>query len=213
MSSYLHNYLINHYKGKYRLKAPYDTVLNDFPRDLKGNYSTEDIYIDCYNGIKIFYYGNRILELYCPSKQRGRNIISELQKQFGNEIIFNVNENDREVVFKFKNSDMDKIEKVVKIKTSGASISPFSQKNLPKSDYKISDDKLNRYKNIIDNKPEIDKLSLGHMMKRYIESLATKNNPYDQVIKDMKRKCMSYKQYIDYIGKWDEFLEILQNEL
>ena len=50
-------------------------------------------------------------------------------------------------------------------------------------------------------------------MKKYIESLATKNNPYDQIIKDMKRKCMSYKQYIDYIGKWDEFLEVLQNEL
>lgn len=108
---------------------------------------------------------------------------------------------------------MDKIEKVVKIKTSGASISPFSQKNLPKSDYKISDDKLNRYKNIIENRPEINKLSLGHMMKKYIESLATKNNPYDQIIKDMKRKCMNYKQYIDYIGKWDEFLEVLENEL
>lgn len=108
---------------------------------------------------------------------------------------------------------MDKIEKVVKIKTSGASISPFSQKNLPKSDYKISDDKLERYKNIIENRPEINKLSLGYMMKKYIELLATKNNPYDQIIKDMKRKCMSYKQYIDYIGKWDEFLEVLENEL
>lgn len=108
---------------------------------------------------------------------------------------------------------MDKIEKVVKIKTSGASISPFSQKNLPKSDYKISDDKLKRYKNIIENRPEIDKLSLGHTMKKYIESLATKKQPYDKIIKDMRRNCMSYKQYIDYIGKWDEFLEVLENEL
>lgn len=188
-------------------------ILNDFPRDLKGNYSTEDVYIDCYYGIQIFYYGNRILELYCPSKQRGRNIISEIQEQFGNDIIFNITENDKELTFRFKNSDMDKIERIVKIKTSGASISPFSQKNLPKSDYEISDDKLERYKNIIENKPEIDKLSLGHMMKKYLQSLATKKKPYDKIIRDMKMNCMNYKQYIDYIGKWDDFLDYLKIEL
>ena len=153
------------------------------------------------------------MELYCPSKQRGRNIISEIQEQFGDGIISDTTENDKEIIFRFKNSDMDKIENVVKIKTSGASISPFSQKNLPKSDYKISDDKLDRYKNIIENKQEIDKLSIGHMMKKYLQSLANKKRPYEHIIKDMKMNCMNYKQYIDYIGKWDDFLEYLKKEL
>jgi hypothetical protein len=51
------SYLISKYKGTYRLLTEFDRTTNDFPRDLSGNFSDNDIYIKCANKIKVFYVG------------------------------------------------------------------------------------------------------------------------------------------------------------
>jgi hypothetical protein len=185
----------------------------EFPRDLKGNFSTEDLYIDCQKGVKIFYYGSGILVAYFPSKQRGKNILKQIQEDLGNDVVYNIVESDSELEFKFKKNVADNIIPYLNPKTSGSNVSPFSTKNLPKSDYKISEDKLLAYNNLIENKGEISTLEIAHMSKKFLESIATKKNTIKMINQDMKQHCMKPKQYIDYIGKWDEYLEFLDKNL
>ena len=135
------NYLIQHYKGIYRLKSPIDLLTNSFPREYNGKFADNDIYIDCYNNIQIYVYGHGILEAYIPSLQKGRNIIKSIKNDLGNDIIFHIIETDAEVIFRFKNDKMKKLEKYLKPKTNGARISPFSVRNIKtKTKYKITDE-------------------------------------------------------------------------
>lgn len=69
------NYLIKHYKGKYRILCDVCEDTNDFPKKLNGTYEDIDCYISCENGVKIFSYGRGVLEVYVPSIQKGRNIL------------------------------------------------------------------------------------------------------------------------------------------
>lgn len=81
------SFLIDKFKGKYKLLTPYDLSTNDFPRKLNGTLEDIDVYIDCKNDIKIFYYGKRgMLEVYIPSIGRGRNIIKSIYTEFVDDI-------------------------------------------------------------------------------------------------------------------------------
>ena len=186
------SFLIDKFKGKYRLIAPYDLSKNDFPRKLNGTLEDIDVYIDCRNDIQIFYYGKRgLLEAYIPSLGRGRNIIKGIYSEFVqdiesspyfsiiekedkdgklvkinlynydslyhdkelNNIIIDICETDEEVLFKFHWDKMEQLEKYFKPKTSAANRSPFSIKNLPKTEYNIPDEDLDAYKNIVSKIP------------------------------------------------------------
>lgn len=75
-------FMMDKFKGKYRLQTEVDQITNDFPRDLNGTYSDHDIYIDCLSGTRIFYYGKGYLDAYIPSLGRGRNIIKAIYSDF-----------------------------------------------------------------------------------------------------------------------------------
>ena len=88
-----------------------------------------------------------------------------------NSIIWNVVETDSEVLFRFNSKHMDALEKYLKPKTSGANISPFSSKNLPKNkNYKIPDEEFVTYKNIVDKIPQERILILTHMTNKFINN-------------------------------------------
>lgn len=246
------SFLVDKFKGKYRLKAPYDISTNTFPRDLKGNYSEHDIYVDCLNGIKIFYFGCRgVLEAYIPSLGKGRNIIKAIYSDFVkpieeseyfstiqrknkqdelisinsynydtlykdsklNEIINTIIETDEEVLFRFKYDKMELLEKYLKPKTNAPKRSPFSTKNLPKRTYNIPDEELKPYKEIVSKIPPERILSISHTTDNFIKSLATKKTSLDDIKADMKLKCLKGKEYIHYIGKWNEYIKYLNTEL
>lgn len=121
---------------------------------------------------------------------------------------------DSEVLFRFHQKDADKIIPLLKPKTNGANISPFSSKNLPKNKtYKIPDEELSLYKNIVQNVPKECILTLTHMTQSFIKSLATKKNTMDDIKADMAMKGLKGKEYIHSIGKWNEYLEYLKTEL
>lgn len=201
---------MSHYKGKYRIKCEWDKATNQFPRKLDGTYEDIDCYIDCYKNIKIYYYGRSVLEVYIPSIIRGNNIIKAINDELGN-IIFDIQRTDTEVLFKFKTKDIDALEKYLKPKTSGSSISPFSSKNLPKNkEYKIPDEELLSYKNIIEKIGRKRILDISHKTKDYLKFLATKNNTWDDIKADMALKGLSGKNYIHSIGKWDEYINYLE---
>ena len=205
------NYLISHYKGKYRIKCEYDKTINQFPRKLDGTYEDIDCYIDCYNNIKIFYFGKSTLEAYIPSKGRGHNIVKLIEDDLGKEVIYNKEENDSEVLFHFKAKDMSKIEKYLRPKTSGSSISPFSSKNLPKNKlYKIPDEDLVYYRNIVEKIGRKQIIALSHITNSYLKFLITKTTTWEDIKADMALKGLSGKNYIHSIGKWKEYIKYLE---
>lgn len=128
-------------------------------------------------------------------------------------IIFDIEETDSEVLFKFKYVNSNKIIPLMKPKTSGAGISPFSIKNLPKSDFKIPDSDLDIYKQIISNIPRTDFLSIKNITNDYLKTLCSKRNAFDKIKADMRLKGLKAKEYIYVIGKWEEYIKYLNRHL
>lgn len=206
--------MYNKYKGVYRIKCPYDLSTNQFHRKLDGTLEDIDTYISCQHGNKVFYYGSGILQAYIPSIIRGHNIIKYINENFGQDTIFDIEENDSEILFKFKSKHDNDIIPLLKPRTSGANISPFSTKNLPlNKDYKIPDEDLDRYKNIVAKIPRERILDLSHRTNSFIKSLATKKNPTEKIKADMALKGLKGKEYIHSIGKWDKYIKYLEKNI
>lgn len=206
------SYLIDKFKGTYRILPEIDTSTNDFPRKLNGTYEDIDCYISCQHGVRIYYYGNKFLQAYVPSLQRGNNVIKLIQEIDSN-LISNIHRTDSEVEFMFKYSDSDKIIPLLKPKTSGSGISPFSSKNRPKSAYVIPDEDLSVYKNIVQNIPQNELIRISHITNNFIKSLSTKKNSIENIKADMKLKGLKGKEYIHCIGKWNEYIKCLKDNI
>ncbi len=206
------SYLIDKFKGKYRIKAPINSVTNDFDRKLNGTYEDVDLYIDCMNDIKVFYYGSGILEVYIPSLQKGHNIIKKINS-INKNMIFSIIETDKEIMFKFKYANSKEIIPLLKPRISGANISPYSTKNLPKKQYFIPKEELCKYDKIIAIIPKKDILTITHMTNKFIKSLTTKKYTMEDIKADMKFKCLKGKEYIYAIGKWEDYIKFLQDNI
>ena len=249
------NYLITHYKGKYRILCDVCEDTNDFPKKLDGTYEDIDCYISCENGVKIFSYGRGVLEAYIPGLQKGKNILRlyyrdsinksntisttkeyDIEKngstyhvtkenvsiidevlymeQLKNDkTIFNLCFTDEEVLFRFKAKDMNVFEKYLKPRTFGANLSPFSVKNRPKTKYIISDKDQIAYKEIIKKLPKDKLFLIGKYTKDYLKSLANKKNTLEQIQADMRLKGLKPRDYIHSIGKWNEFMKYLGEQI
>ena len=205
-------YLYDKFKGIYRLKVPIDSNTNDYCRKLNGTYEDVDMYIDCQFGNKVFHFGGNILQAYIPSLQRGHNILKKLE-EIDKFLIFDIEETDSEVLFKFKYVNSDIIIPLLKPRTSGAGISPYSVKNLPKSSYTIPDEDLVLYKNTVAKIPPERILTITHSTNNFIKSLATKKNPMENIKADMRKKCLKGKEYIHSIGKWQEYIQYLRDNI
>lgn len=203
------SYLTDKFKGIYRIRCETDQWTNDYPRKLNGQYEDIDLYVSCMYGNKIFYYGKSTLQAYIPSLQRGHNILKQIEPS----LVFDIEESDSEVLFKFKYVDSDKIIPLLKPKTSGSSISPFSTKNLPKSDYKILDEDFYHYQEIVSKIPKDKVLDITHNSNRFLKTLVTKKNSWDDIRADMKLKCMKPREYIHSIGKWDSYIQFLRENI
>ena len=207
-------YLQTKFKGIYRLKYPIDKRNNQFPRKLNGAYEDADVYIDCRYGNKVFHYGRSTLEAYIPSLGRGHNIVKKIEEEYGDGIIFGLHETDAEIYFYFDFKNSDKVIPLLKPKTNGANTSPFSPKNLPKNKaYKIPDEQLKPYKEIVDKLPKNMRIRLTHTTNDYIKTLATKKNPIEDIKSDMLMKGLKPKEYIHSICKWDSYIKFLDKNL
>lgn len=218
------NHYLMKYKGTYRILAELDKNTNDIPRNSNGEIATgyDDLYISCQYGNKIFTYGHdtngrMLLTAYIPSIGRGRNIKKTMDEQ--GIAYTNYVETDEEVEFRFKAKDIESIARLLKAKTSGANISPFSSKNLPKSKVEIPTDEIQRYKEIIALVPKDDLLIIHKITTTFLESVlqkkCKKNNKEFNYKIDMKKMCMGRqtKEYIREKGFWEEYLVYLQKEI
>lgn len=227
MSSYLMKY-----KGKYRLKANIDIDTKDFPRDMNGNIDSDDVYIDCSKGAQIYHYGRSTLVAYIPSKARGHNIIKAIALEILNktkddkieyseacdvcsDIIFDIIETDEEVEFKFNAKDLDRIIKFMNPRTSGANISPFSTRNLPKQKYEIPNEDFEEYKSIVASVDKSDLLSISRFTNSFLSDILAKDKLYRRIDfkQDMKKKMLRGKEYIHSLGEWDRYLTYMKKKV
>ena len=161
MSFKMFRYLERHYTGIYRVKAHYDLETLDFPRDEAGGVDNEydEQYIPCKKGeIRHTYRNTRgkdILVWYCDNIRTGLAVYNELKERFpdvdwevdedlgfGKEDIYCNLGRKKDVMIYFEAENIDKVAEVVGATTRGASIRPYSVKNLPKVPYTIPEKDL-----------------------------------------------------------------------
>lgn len=207
-------YLVNHYKSVYRILPVINNATNDFCRDCNGKIDEDNVYIPCYYNSRIWHYGRSKLIAYIPSLQRGHNVIKALTKNGVN--VFDCDESDGEVVFKFNASDMEQVASLMKPKTSGAKISPFSSKNLPKAQVDIPENELARYKSLVSKLDNY--LVVKGFNNRFLNEVLAKKlrpkgkrKPFDYK-QDMKALCLTrdVKGYIYERGLWEDYLKFLE---
>lgn len=130
-------------------------------------------------------------------------------------VIFNIEETDSEVMWRFYDKNIELMTKYMQPQTSGASISPFSTRNLPKQKYEINADDLRVYKKITDSIPKEDLLTLSHLTKRFISEIMSKNKAYKNTnIKQvMKKNMLKGKEFIHSEGFWNEYLEFITKNI
>ena len=225
------NYLLK-YKGQYRLKCPIDESTNDFPKTLNGLNEDIDVYIKCFKG-KIFHYGHGVLQAYIPKLGVGRNIIRAIGKDLGfdfaedasrydqlckeilaTNIIFDIEETDEEVLFKFKAKNLENIICHMQPQTSGAKTGVFSPKNLPKAKYEIPTKDLKEYEAII-CKTNNDYLFIARITNNFIKDIPNNYKKFkNKNIKELQRKsCLKGKEFIHSIGLWTDYIKYLRKEL
>ena len=124
-----------------------------------------------------------------------------------------IRELDSEVIFRFHQKNFEKIIPLLKPKTSGAGISPFSSKNLPKLKYVISDEEMREYNVINESIPKEHKLILSRVTSDFIYNLMSKKKQYKkQDMKSiMRKKMLRGKEFIHSEGFWDEYISYLKN--
>ena len=214
-------YLVNHYKGTYRVKAHYDLGTNDFIRDADGNLDNDfaDFYLSGRNGIEIKHAYGSELACYVPKLQLGNNILkSYYEKTIGDygkksvetiasELIKKGYANDvdvlsAEVFFTFDAKYLDILAPIVRLKTAGASISPFSTRNLPKAPYTIPKKDMDKYKKA---KGDMSGLEIGRLTDKFI------NETFDDNFRtDMRKEMLKANQYIHKLGYWDAWCDYVK---
>ncbi len=227
------NYLQTHFKGKYRILAELDSKTNDFVKDKDENLETSfsDFYIPCAYNNKIVHGTQSNMGAYITSKQRGTSILKQiwidntseplpkenadtkkycenLCKELVNKnILSNAEILDFEVFFIFNVKDIEYYAKLLKAKTSGAKISPFSKKNLPKIKYTIPKKDLDEYKIAIKDFPTrdlgkriiVDGIFIKKCNKDFLKKNKIKNNTN-----------MKDKEYIHSTGNWEKYINYLK---
>ena len=125
--------------------------------------------------------------------------------------------------FRFKAADIEIIAELMKAKTSGASISPFSSKNLPKTKVEIPTDKISLYKEITKDIPKGELLSISRATNDFLDNIMAKSlciggkkkSATFDVREDMKKMKLARqsKEYIYVKGFWNEYIDYLKNNL
>lgn len=213
------------YKGEYRILPVLDEIYHDLPRDNNGNINHEEVelYIACQYGNKITEYGkdssNRmVLRAYIPSIGRGRNVRKAMDAR---DIPYtNYLETDEEVEFRFKAKDIATVAELLKVKTAGANISPFSTKNLPKADVEIPTAEIERYKAVTADVQKGDLLIIHHIttdflygfLEKKYKKLEGKGFDINSDMKKMKMARMA-KEYIWTKNMWNEYLDFLKKNI
>lgn len=211
------------YKGTYRVLAEIEIETYDFIRDAQGNIAEDiELYIPCKGDARIYDYGHdtngrMLLTAYVPSTKRGKNIKKAMEEQ-GVECR-GYFETDEEATFHFKAKDLEIVAEIMKARTLGADISPFSTKNLPSSDYRIPEEDIAKYKEAVSVVDKKDLLIIHRITEAFLNNVLNrrlkKEDKNFNYFEDMRRNKMSRmaKEYIHMKNLWDDYLTYLKKEI
>ena len=141
------------------------------------------------------------------------NYDSIFKELLDKQILIYIEEYDNEGEFRFKTDLMDCIAGLVKARTSGANISPFSIKNLPSAKYNIPEEDLIKYRKIIEVLEKKEMYLLSQWVKNFDKVIQSKKGKKYDVNVERKRSCLTGKEYIHSIGLFDDYLEFLQQQV
>ena len=136
-------------------------------------------------------------------------------------IIYDIEETDAEILFKFKANNFNVIEHYIKPKTFGAKDSPFSTKAIRKNvvkengKYVIPLEDLNAYKEITNVIPKNGMRIYLELNNAFIDKIATKNNNAESIKKAKKLSGLKTKEYLHSLGEdtWNNYLQFLQENI
>ena len=139
-------------------------------------------------------------------------------------IIYDIEETDEEVLFKFKANNIELLEPYIKPKTFGAKSSPFSTKALRKNavkengKYVIPLEDLNAYKEITSVIPKSGMRIYIDLNNGFINKIATKSNKVksiESIKKAQKLSGLKMKEYLHSQGSdaWRGYLQFLKENI
>lgn len=132
-----------------------------------------------------------------------------------NDFITYYSESSEEVIFRIKDRKIGMIIDLLQPITSGANISPFSPKNLPKNKFNYTQAQIKEYEEIIEQIPKEDKLVISKINNNFLKDFLVKKQRLDltSIKKEMKLEGYKLKDYIYYKGYEREYLDYLKKEI
>lgn len=130
-------------------------------------------------------------------------------------IIFDIQETDQEVLFKIKDKNFSKIIGIIKPQQSGANISPFSSKNLPKKKSVLSGIQIDEYRKTVEKISKENFLKISQINNRFLSDIMCKKLGISMrdAKAEMKKELMKIIDYISFKGFWGEYIQYLQQKV
>lgn len=130
-------------------------------------------------------------------------------------VIFNIEETDSEILWKFKDKDIELMAKYMKPKNPYKTTSPFNKKYLPKVKYDIPDLDFKEYKNITDKLGKGNTLIISHLTKKFISEIPKNFNQFKgkDIKVTQKKEALKSKEFIHKIGLWNEYIKYLNKNI
>ena len=203
------------YTGKYRVLPYYDIELENFPRNEDGSIddSFDDLYIPCRKGIITHSYDDFDQLVFCVYDKRpsvAKSIYEDILKKYPNIDVKLVNEGNDSYIY-FYDKDINKVANIVKPKTSGAKIKWDDNRNLPKIEYEIPQEDLDKFNKVISKLSKTEKMRFSKTCNSaFLDSITTKK--YDAKL-EMKKSRLAAKEFIHREGLWDKYIRFAKKHL
>lgn len=204
------------YVGTYRVVAEYDQRTGDFPRNETGGIdeSFDDQYIPCKRGVIKHTCRPETLVLYVEGIGKGRNVKRDIDSKYGNKVVYEYEETSDEVLITFHENYLKKIATIVKPKTSGKDIKPYSNRNLPKALYEIPDEDSKKLDILVSKMDRTEKMQfIRKCVSDFDKVIQKEKGKKFDVSKERKEIKLRPKTYIHYLGMWNQFLEFVKKRV
>ena len=208
------------YIGKYRVRAPLDEDTQNFPLTEDGflDPSFDDLYIRCKRGGRIVHSyrrltGDAILAWYYEGAKKGNRVVAEIREKYSEkELWLEVDDEcGSDFLMYFKDSDFSKIAPFLKPETYGASIRPYSKKNVPKAN-NIPEEDLERLRAITNKLGTRKMIFIKQCVEEFDDLIPVNKGKKYNPTRERAKSGLRGKEFIYAIGLWEEFLQFCEQK-
>ena len=114
----------------------------------------------------------------------------------------------------FHAKDIKKIATIVKPKTSGAKIDPFSNKNLPKVDYKIPAKDMAELYSLTEKLSKTETIQFYRKVNSdFIKGIRKLGGKKFNAKEELKKSRLGSREFIHSVGLWERYLTYVKKQL